>query len=113
MNALTRHAADAVPQGPVRAHVGLGGNIGDRNASLNTAIARLAQTPGITIAAVSQFIGTEPWGKTDKDWFLNAAVAVDTTLSRAPCSRPACPSSGRWAGSARRNGARASSISTC
>lgn len=81
MNALTRHAADAVPQGPVRAHVGLGGNIGDRNASLNTAIARLAQTPGITIAAVSQFIGTEPWGKTDQDWFLNAAVAVDTTLS--------------------------------
>ena len=41
----------------------------------------LAETPGIALAARSTFIGTEPWGKTDQEWFLNAAVAIDTSLS--------------------------------
>lgn len=68
-------------QQPVRAHIGLGGNIGDRKANLETAISRLADTPGITLVAQSSFLGTEPWGKTDQEWFLNAAVAIDTTLS--------------------------------
>ena len=65
----------------VRAHIGLGGNIGDRKANLEAAISRLAATPGVTLAAQSSFIGTEPWGKTDQEWFLNAAVAIDTSLS--------------------------------
>ena len=85
MNAVAEHpgrlSGDAVPTGPVRAHVGLGGNIGDRKANLETAISRLGETPGITLVARSSFIGTEPWGKTDQEWFLNAAIAVDTTLS--------------------------------
>ena len=59
----------------------LGGNIGDRKANLEAAISRLAATPGVTLAAQSSFIGTEPWGKTDQEWFLNAAVAIDTSLS--------------------------------
>ena len=64
----------------VRAHIGLGGNIGDRKANLEAAISRLAATPGVTLAAQSSFIGTEPWGKTDQEWFLNAAIAVDRTI---------------------------------
>lgn len=73
--------AHMVPETPVRAHIGLGGNIGDRAANLEQAIERIGAVPGITVVARSAFLGTAPWGKTDQDWFLNAAIAVDTTLS--------------------------------
>ena len=63
------------------AYLGLGSNIGDKAATLAEAIARLAVTPGIRITARSSDYRTPPWGDTDQDWFLNAAVAVDTTLS--------------------------------
>lgn len=63
------------------AYLGLGSNIGDKAATLAEAIARLAVTPGIRITARSSDYRTPPWGDTDQDWFLNAAVAVDTVLS--------------------------------
>lgn len=63
------------------AYLGLGSNIGDKAATLAEAVARLAVTPGIRITARSSDYRTPPWGDTDQDWFLNAAVAVDTTLS--------------------------------
>jgi len=63
------------------AYLGLGSNIGDKAATLAEAVARLAATPGIRITARSSDYRTPPWGDTDQDWFLNAAVAVDTTLS--------------------------------
>lgn len=80
-DAAGRRAGDSAPHKPVRAYIGLGGNIGERTANLAEAIRRLGETPGITIVAQSTFLGTAPWGKTDQDWFLNAAVALDTTLS--------------------------------
>ncbi|KQP51355.1 2-amino-4-hydroxy-6-hydroxymethyldihydropteridine pyrophosphokinase [Methylobacterium sp. Leaf399] len=63
------------------AYLGLGSNIGDKAAILAEAVARLAVTPGIRITARSSDYRTPPWGDTEQDWFLNAAVAVDTTLS--------------------------------
>lgn len=63
------------------AYLGLGSNIGDKAAILAESVARLAVTPGIRITARSSDYRTPPWGDTDQDWFLNAAVAVDTTLS--------------------------------
>ncbi|WP_375408030.1 2-amino-4-hydroxy-6-hydroxymethyldihydropteridine diphosphokinase [uncultured Methylobacterium sp.] len=63
------------------AYLGLGSNIGDKAATLAESVARLAVTPGIRITARSSDYRTPPWGDTDQDWFLNAAVAVDTTLS--------------------------------
>lgn len=63
------------------AYLGLGSNIGDKAATLAEAVARLAVTPGIRITARSSDYRTPPWGDTDQDWFLNAAVAVDTILS--------------------------------
>lgn len=63
------------------AYLGLGSNIGDKAATLAEAVARLAVTPGIRITARSSDYRTPPWGDTDQDWFLNAAVSVDTTLS--------------------------------
>ncbi|MFE1601825.1 2-amino-4-hydroxy-6-hydroxymethyldihydropteridine diphosphokinase [Methylobacterium sp. ID0610] len=62
------------------AYLGLGSNLGDKAAMLARAIAELDAAPGIRITARSRFYRTPPWGDTDQDWFLNAAVGVDTTL---------------------------------
>ncbi|MGQ3674990.1 2-amino-4-hydroxy-6-hydroxymethyldihydropteridine diphosphokinase [Xanthobacter sp. TB0139] len=66
---------------PVRAYLGLGSNMGDKSAMIAQAIRRLDATPGITIIACSSDYHTPPWGDTDQDWFVNACVAIDTTLS--------------------------------
>jgi 2-amino-4-hydroxy-6-hydroxymethyldihydropteridine diphosphokinase len=63
-----------------RAYVGLGANLGDREASLRAAVERLAQTPGIEVIAVSTFRETEPVGYLDQPRFLNGAVALETEL---------------------------------
>jgi 2-amino-4-hydroxy-6-hydroxymethyldihydropteridine diphosphokinase len=64
-----------------RAYVGLGANLGDREASLRTAVDRLAATPGIRLVAASSFRETDPVGFVDQPRFLNGAVAVETDLS--------------------------------
>ncbi len=66
---------------PVRAYLGLGGNIGERAACIAEAIEHLDATPGVAVTARSQLIETAPWGDTDQAAFLNAAVAIDTTLA--------------------------------
>lgn len=63
------------------AYLGLGSNIGDKAGTIAEAIRRLAATPGIRLVARSGDYRTPPWGDTDQDWFLNAAVAIETTLS--------------------------------
>jgi 2-amino-4-hydroxy-6-hydroxymethyldihydropteridine diphosphokinase len=65
------------------AYLGLGSNLGDKRAMLTEALARLDATPGIRVTARSRFYRTPPWGDTNQDWFLNAAAALDTTLSPA------------------------------
>jgi 2-amino-4-hydroxy-6-hydroxymethyldihydropteridine diphosphokinase len=63
-----------------RAYVGLGANLGDREASLRAALERLGQTPGIEVLAVSSFRETEPVDYLDQPRFLNGAVALETEL---------------------------------
>ena len=65
----------------VEAYLGLGSNLGDKAAMLDAAIAALAATPGIAVTARSRHYRTPPWGDTDQDWFLNAAIGIETTLS--------------------------------
>jgi 2-amino-4-hydroxy-6-hydroxymethyldihydropteridine diphosphokinase len=66
----------------VRAYLGLGGNLGDREGNLRSAIEGLRATPGITVTAVSSFHETAPvGGPPGAPSFLNAAVAIDTTLA--------------------------------
>ena len=67
----------------VEVYLGLGSNLGDKRAMLTEALARLDATPGIKVTARSRFYRTPPWGDTNQDWFLNAAAALDTTLSPA------------------------------
>ena len=65
----------------VEAYLGLGSNLGDKAAMLDAAVAALAATPGITVTARSRHYRTPPWGDTDQDWFLNAAIGIETSLS--------------------------------
>lgn len=64
-----------------RAFLALGSNIGDKAANLRAAAKAIAALPGTTVIATSSVYRTPPWGKTDQDWFANAAIAVETTLA--------------------------------
>jgi len=61
--------------------IALGSNLGDKAANIDRAIALLAEPGDIRLLARSRNYATEPWGKTDQDWFVNAAIAVATSLS--------------------------------
>lgn len=63
-----------------RAYVGLGANLGEREATLRRALELLAATPGIEVVAVSSFRETDPVGLLDQPSFLNAAAALETSL---------------------------------
>jgi 2-amino-4-hydroxy-6-hydroxymethyldihydropteridine diphosphokinase len=63
-----------------RAYVGLGSNLGDREAYVRAALGALAVEPGIEVIAVSSFRDTEPDGIVDQPRFLNAAAALETAL---------------------------------
>ncbi|MCC2110491.1 MAG: 2-amino-4-hydroxy-6-hydroxymethyldihydropteridine diphosphokinase [Hyphomicrobiales bacterium] len=63
------------------AAIALGSNVGDAAGNLDRAVAAIAASPEIRIDAVSPYYRTAPWGVTDQDWFVNACIAVDTTLS--------------------------------
>ena len=59
-----------------RVHIGLGSNLGDREAALRGALELL----GDDVVAVSSFRETDPIGYLDQPRFLNAAAAVETAL---------------------------------
>jgi 2-amino-4-hydroxy-6-hydroxymethyldihydropteridine diphosphokinase len=62
------------------AYIGLGSNLGDREATLRAAIARLNASREISVLEVSSFRETEPVGFTDQPRFVNAVAAVETEL---------------------------------
>jgi pantoate--beta-alanine ligase len=65
-------------------HLGLGSNVGDRHAHLNTALARLAALPGVRVLRVSSFVESELVGQGPPQGpFLNAVAEVATTLPPA------------------------------
>jgi 2-amino-4-hydroxy-6-hydroxymethyldihydropteridine diphosphokinase len=64
----------------VRAYVGLGANLGDREATLLRAVELLDADMGVEVVAVSTLRDTEPVGYTDQPRFLNGAAAVETEL---------------------------------
>jgi 2-amino-4-hydroxy-6-hydroxymethyldihydropteridine diphosphokinase len=63
-----------------RAYVGLGSNLGDREATIRAAVAELDATPGVTVDRVSSLIDTEPVGNVDQPRFLNGVAALETSL---------------------------------
>lgn len=68
---------------PVRAWIGLGGNLGDVPATLRRALDALSALPGTRLVAASRFYRTPAWGVTDQPPFVNAAVGIDTVLAPA------------------------------
>ena len=64
----------------VRAYIGLGSNLGDRERAIEEAVGLLRAHPGMEIVATSTLRETVPWGPVAQPRFLNGAVAVETTL---------------------------------
>ncbi len=61
--------------------IGLGSNLGDRRGILESAIASIAEVPGVVVRAVSSFHETSPiGGPPGQGPFLNAAAHLETTL---------------------------------
>ena len=61
----------------MRAYIGIGANLGDRDATIRAAIRLL----GDEVVAVSQLRETEPWGYEEQPRFLNGAVLLETERS--------------------------------
>lgn len=62
------------------AYIGIGSNLGDRQANCLGAIETLDRCPQVRVTARSRLYLTEPVGYAEQDWFANAAVQVQTDL---------------------------------
>jgi 2-amino-4-hydroxy-6-hydroxymethyldihydropteridine diphosphokinase len=65
----------------VKAFVGLGSNLGERDVTLRAAVGRLRRLPDVDVERVSSFRDTEPVGYVDQPRFLNGAVELETGLT--------------------------------
>ena len=64
-----------------RVFLSLGSNLGDRLSNIQQAVSSLAMSNRIKILKTSSFYETEPWGNKNQEWFINAALALDTDMS--------------------------------
>ncbi len=64
--------------GQVRVYLGLGSNLGDREANLRYALELLGR--GIALERTSSLYDTEPWGYEDQPRFLNCVCEGRTSL---------------------------------
>jgi len=62
-------------------YLGLGSNMGNRQAALDAALDHLGALPHTRLLAVSTVIETDPVGFTDQPRFLNAVARLETGLS--------------------------------
>jgi 2-amino-4-hydroxy-6-hydroxymethyldihydropteridine diphosphokinase len=61
-------------------YVGLGSNLGDRQAHLSAALEALRATDGIEVVALSPIYETDPVGPPPQSPYLNAAAQLKTAL---------------------------------
>jgi dihydroneopterin aldolase/2-amino-4-hydroxy-6-hydroxymethyldihydropteridine diphosphokinase len=61
-----------------KAYLGIGSNIGDKEAYLNNAVDALYDNDNLRVLMVSKFIETKPYGPIEQDNFLNGCVEVET-----------------------------------
>ena len=57
----------------------LGSNLGNRLSNLKSATGLLSKGGSKTLNESSVY-ETEPWGKSDQEWFLNVVLQIETTL---------------------------------
>lgn len=67
-------------------YIGLGSNLGDKEAILHRAIELISERIG-SVLRISGFIQTEPWGFQSQNTFLNGACLVETSLTPLQCLR--------------------------
>ena len=60
--------------------MGLGSNLGDKEANIRKAIALISERVGLVVRQ-SSLIMTEPWGFESENGFVNAAVKCETELT--------------------------------
>lgn len=64
----------------MKAYLGLGTNLGDKNKNIAEAIKRIEELVG-EVVRQSALYATKPWGFASDNDFLNAAVCVETCLT--------------------------------
>jgi len=62
-------------------YIGIGSNLGNSLANCRQAIQAIGAEKGNKIVACSPFYLTEPVGRKDQNWFVNAVIAVETNFS--------------------------------
>jgi 2-amino-4-hydroxy-6-hydroxymethyldihydropteridine diphosphokinase len=67
-----------MPFMPHKIYLGLGSNLGDRQATLDAAVSALA--PSVRLLHRSAIYETAPWGYTDQPAFLNQVLEAETDL---------------------------------
>ncbi len=72
---------DLDPEGWELAYLGLGSNVGNRAALIRRAIEMIEQEPEVRVGTVSDFFETRSLGGPPQRNFLNAVIAIETTLS--------------------------------
>jgi 2-amino-4-hydroxy-6-hydroxymethyldihydropteridine diphosphokinase len=63
--------------GAMRAYVGLGANLGEREATLAAAVRALEELPGVHLTGVSRLYATRPVGPPGQPEFLNAVAGLE------------------------------------
>jgi 2-amino-4-hydroxy-6-hydroxymethyldihydropteridine diphosphokinase len=64
-----------------KAFVGIGSNLGDREAHMRSALELLAAEKAIEVVAVSELRETDPVGPVEQGRFVNGAALLETELS--------------------------------
>ncbi len=64
----------------MKAFIGLGSNLGEREAMIRSALEAIAALPETDLVRASSLYDTEPVGDVDQPNFLNAVAQVDTDL---------------------------------
>jgi 2-amino-4-hydroxy-6-hydroxymethyldihydropteridine diphosphokinase len=62
-------------------YIGIGSNLGDPPANCRAAIRAMVADGRNQLVRVSPFYRTEPVGKKDQNWFVNAVAAVETSMN--------------------------------
>lgn len=67
-----------------RVFLGLGSNLGDREARVREALTQIAVLPGTRVVRVSSLRETVPWGVEEQPPFINGAAEIRTELEPLP-----------------------------
>ena len=62
-------------------YLSIGSNKGDKINYLHQATSLIANSENVKLVRASTFYESEPWGKKDQPWFVNAILEVKTGLS--------------------------------